>query len=83
MDAQSEGWVAKQADFYITEGGQRYILGNNTLSALGIEVRQKRVEASLKKVVEDGIESPVGNYSLIQCMRLLEKSICIKKVNAV
>ena len=70
VNVQSEGWVAKQADFYIAEGGQRYILENNTLSALGIEVRQRRLEASLNKAVEDGIETPVGNYSLNQCMLL-------------
>ena len=37
VDVQSEGWVAKQAEFYITEEGQRDVIGNNILPALGIE----------------------------------------------
>ena len=61
-DDESEGWMANPAEFYITEGGQRYIIGNNILPSLGIHVRQKRVEASVNKVVEAGNETPVGNY---------------------
>ena len=34
MDIDSECWVAKKAELYITEGGQEDIIVNNILPAL-------------------------------------------------
>ena len=67
VDVESEGWVVKQAEFYIIGGGQRVIIENNILPSLGIGVRQKRVEASISEVITNGTLTPVGDYSLIQC----------------
>ena len=67
VDVESESLVANQAEFYINEEGQRDIIGNNILPALGIEVRQKILEATYNEVVTDGTLTPVGDYSLIQC----------------
>ena len=47
---ESEGWISEDAEWFITEGGQRNILGNNLLPSLGFEVRQKRVSGGVNDV---------------------------------
>ena len=59
VDIELEGWVAKKAEVYITDGSQKDIIGNNILPALGIEVRQKKVAAHVHEVKTDSQPSDI------------------------
>ena len=65
MDIESERWVAKKAEFKITEGCQRDIIVNYILPALGIDVRQKKVTGYVHEVGTDSTLTPIGDYSSI------------------
>ena len=59
MDIELEGWVAKKAEVYITEGSQKDIIGNNILPALGIAARKMKVAAYVHEVTTDSQPSEI------------------------
>ena len=59
VDIELEGWVAKKAEVYITEGSRKDIIGNNILPALGIEFWQMKVAAYVHEVATNSQPSDI------------------------
>ena len=54
VSIESEGWISEGAELFITDGGQRDILGNILMPSLKTEEHQKRVS----RVVSDSARGP-------------------------
>ena len=49
INVESEGWMAENADLFITEGVQRNVIGNKVLPQLKSEIRQKHIVRSVEE----------------------------------
>ena len=50
LNIHFEGCLAKNVELFITEGGQRDIIGNNALPQLSFEVLQKTLSVSINEI---------------------------------
>ena len=54
---QSNGWISEETPFFITGGHERKILGNDNLTKIGIEVKQKKCPQPTGSVSQPPFES--------------------------
>ena len=50
IDISSERWMAENAELFITEEGQRAIIGNNVLPQFRIKLRHKQMVSSANEI---------------------------------